>query len=225
VIEELAPGIWTVSAPLKLVGAELGTRMSIVRLSQGGLVLFAPVEIDAGLASQLAELGPVVGLVAPNAFHHLYFLAAADRYPEARCFMAEGVAKKIGGGPLGATDLSNEPDALWESDLEQVVLEGAPMTNEVIFFHPESRTLVLTDLCFNFDPAPSGWTGFFLRLAGGHGRMAVSRLMRTGLKDRSKVRGTIAKINEWDFDRVIVTHGHSIDSGGKAKFKEATRDL
>ena len=224
-LEELARGIWTVSAPLKLAGANVGTRMTAVRLSGGGLALLAPVPIDDALAAELAECGPVEVLIAPNAFHHRYFLAAAKRYPGARCFLADGVAKKLGTRPHGAVELSGEADPLWKGDLEQVALEGAPQTNEVIFFHRASCTLILTDLCFNFDPAPSGWSSVFLRVAGAHGRMAVSRLMRFVLKDRAGARRTIARILEWDFDKVIVTHGHNVLSGGRTKFMAATHDL
>jgi hypothetical protein len=224
-LEELAAGIWTVSAPLKLAGAEFGTRMTVIRIGPSGLVLIAPIEIDDGLAAALAEKGEVKALIAPNAFHHFYYLAAAKRYPDAGCFLAEGVEGKLGIRPPGAKDLSAGSDPLWEAELEQVVLEGAPMTNEVIFYHKASRTLVLTDLCFNFDPAPGGWTGFFLRLAGAHGRLAVSRLMRAGLKDKAKVRATIAQVLKWDFDKIIIGHGHNIKSSGKERFREATRDI
>ena len=44
-LDELAPGIWTVSAPFKLVGAEFGTRMTVIRVRDGGLMLIAPVAI------------------------------------------------------------------------------------------------------------------------------------------------------------------------------------
>ncbi len=224
-LDPLGPGIWTVPMPLKLAGAEFGTRMTVVRVADGGLVLIAPIAIDSTLAAVLAEVGEVRAVIAPNAFHHAYFLAAAERYPDAVCFLAEGVEKKLGTRPPGARDLAGIADPLWEAELEQVVLEGVPMTNEVIFFHRESRTLILTDLCFNFDPAPGGWTGLFLRITGAHGRLAVSRLMRASLKDKTRVRAALARILEWDFDKIIVTHGHNIKSGGKERFREATGDI
>ncbi|MBJ19649.1 MAG: DUF4336 domain-containing protein [bacterium] len=224
-LDRLAPGIWTVSAPLKLAGAEFGTRMTVVRIAERVLVLIAPVEIDAALAGELAEIGEVGALIAPNAFHHLYFLAATKRYPDAACFLAEGVEKKLGVRPAGAWDLADDPDSLWKGELEQVFLGGAPLTNEVIFFHGATKTLILTDLCFNFDPAPGGWTGLFLRLAGAHGQLAVSRLMRSSLKDKERVRATIARILEWDFDKIIMSHGHNVMSDGKERFRLATRGL
>lgn len=224
-LDEVGPGLWTVRTPLRLAGAEFGTRMTVVRLGGDGLALIAPCPIDDALGAGLDRLGTVRALIAPNAFHHFYFADAARRYPEAARFLAEGVAAKLGEAAAGARTLGGEPDPLWKADLEQVRIEGAPASNEVVFFHPRSKTLVLTDLCFHFDPAPGGWTGLFLRLAGAHGRLAVSRLMRLVLRDREQVRASLARILEWDFDRIVVTHGEIVRTDGKRLFREATADL
>ena len=224
-LEELVPGIWTVATPLKLAGVDFGTRMTIVRIGGDGLVLISPCPIDDALAEEVDALGQVRAIIAPNAFHYLYFVDAAERYPEAGRYLAEGVAGKLGSAPTGSVTLSAEADPLWKADLEQIVIEGAPKTNEVVFFHPASRTLILTDLCFNFNPAPSGWPGIFLRIVGAHGRLAVSRLMRTLLKDRKKVRLVIARILEWDFEQIVVTHGGVVRNGGRDLFRAAVAGL
>ncbi len=226
-LDEFAEGIWTVSAPFKIAGAEFGTRMMVIRLSNGQLVLIAPCPIDDALAAKILALGPVGAIVAPNGFHYLFLTAALERFPEAIPFLAEGVAEKLGGAPAGARTLTGEPDALWKADLEHCEIPGAPKVNEIVFYHAASKTLVLTDLCFNFNPAPGGWTGFFLRVFGAHGKLSVSRLMRSFLKDRTRLRSALDQILEWDFDRIIVTHGANIGSGADAKklFGEATADL
>jgi len=177
------------------------------------------------LGASLVALGPVRALIAPNAFHHFYFVATSKRYPAAACFAAEGVKEKLAEVPPGLQRLAATPDALWKSDLEQCLVEGAPRSNEVVFFHPTSKTLVLTDLCFNFDPAPSGWTGIFLRMAGAYGRLAVSRLMRIMLQDREKVKASVARIQSWDFERIIVSHGSVVTRDARARFAQATADL
>lgn len=222
---EFAPGIWTVTTPLRLAGSEFGTRMTVIRLGTGEVLLIAPCPIDDTLEAKIRELGSVAAVIAPNAFHHFYLLDALERFPEAVPFLAEGVADKIGRTPAGARPLGGEPDPLWKAELEQCAIPGAPKINEVVFFHPASRTLVLTDFCFNFNPAPKGWTGLFLRIAGAHGKLAVSRLMRSMLRDRTALRETVDRMLAWDFDRIIVTHGQNVGANGKALFREATADL
>jgi hypothetical protein len=41
------------------------------------------------------------------------------------------------------------------------------------------------------------------------------------IRDRVAARESVARILRWDFDRVIVTHGDVLESGGPAKFAEA----
>ena len=241
-LEEFAPGIWTLSAPFKLMGAEFGTRMTLVRVggvrgiaggagdvgngnTGDGVILIAPCPIDDVLEAEIRALGPIRALIAPNCFHHLYFLDATRRFPEAAPFLAEGVAKKLSQTLSAATILGDEPDPIWKGDLEQCLIGGAPKVNEVAFFHAGSRTLILTDFCFNFNPAPKGWTGIFLRIGGAKGKLAVSRLMRSMLKDRRALRASLERMLVWDFDRIVVSHGQNVQSGAKSLFRGATADL
>lgn len=225
-VESLGPGLWTRDYPLRLIGAELGARATVVALQAGGLALISPGPIDDPLARELADLGGVRALIAPNAFHHLHLLAASRRFPEAICFVAPGVEAKLGGRPEGEIRmLGSEPDPLWTPDLEQCPIEGAPRVNETVFFHPPSKTLIVTDLCFHFDPPPGGWTGLFLRLGGAYGRLGVSRLMRSLLKDRAAVRASIERLLDWDFEQIVVTHGSVLREDAKSRFRAATADL
>ena len=242
-LEEFAPGIWTLSAPLKLMGAEFGTRMTLVRVggvggiaggegdagdtcdTGDGVILIAPCPIDDALEAEIRALGQIRALIAPNCFHHLSFLDATRRFPEAAAFLAEGVAKKLSQTLSAGTILGDEPDPIWKGDLEQCLIGGAPKVNEVAFFHAGSRTLILTDFCFNFNPAPKGRTGIFLRIGGVKGKLAVSRLMRSMLKDRRALRASLEKMLIWDFDRIVVSHGQNVQSGAKSLFRAATADL
>jgi hypothetical protein len=42
--------------------------------------------------------------------------------------------------------LSDTPQVEWRGQVEQHLFRGAPPLNEVVFFHPTTRTLILTDL-------------------------------------------------------------------------------
>jgi len=45
------------------------------------------------------------------------------------------------------------------------------------------------------------------------------------MKDKDAVRATIARVLEWDFDKLVVTHGHNIAGGAKERFRAATGDV
>lgn len=78
--------------PLRLFGIELGTRMSVVRLSGegGGLWLHAPVALDRPLRETLDGLGRVRFVVCPNLGHHMFAAGYFAAYPDATVYAALG---------------------------------------------------------------------------------------------------------------------------------------
>ena len=91
----------------------------------------------------------------------------------------------------------------------------------MVFFHAASRTLLLTDLAFNFRHCEQLWMRLFMRINGAYGRFGPSRLMRSMIKDKGALRGSLDRILAWNFDRVIVTHGELLESGGREALRAA----
>jgi hypothetical protein len=89
-----------------------------------------------------------------------------------------------------------------------------------VFFHRPSRSAIFTDLVFNV-PADFKAAWIFYTVVGARGRFGPHRLVRQTIRDRKAARESVAKILEWDFDRVIVTHGDVLESGGRKKFADA----
>ena len=86
--------------------------------------------------------------------------------------------------------------------------------------HVPSRTLILTELLFNFGDNEPLWTELLLRVAvGGEHHPGMSRPFRAGVKDETAFQTSMATILSWDFDRVIVGHGDVIDFDGQAKLR------
>jgi hypothetical protein len=229
VLNQLAPDLWVADQPLSVLGVELGTRMTIVRLGSSGLFVHAPIPLTPALQRQLDDLGPVQAVVAPSAMHHLYIGEFMRAYPQAQFFAAEGVAKKRPELRFHGV-LGDRPEFLWGSDLDQLPIHGCPKTNEVAFLHRASRTLILTDWLFNFGgPHTEGaehhrslWTRAYLRLAGAWGGPRQSKLLRSFITDKAAARASTDHILAWDFDRIIVGHGDVLPTGGHAALREAT---
>ncbi|HEX8954103.1 MAG TPA: hypothetical protein VF945_19745, partial [Polyangia bacterium] len=108
----------------------------------------------------------------------------------------------------------------WAKQIDQLARQGAPAMSEVVFFHRESRTLIVSDSAHNFERAPVGTRMFFSLLGGWRGlrTTAVDRLVT---RDRAAARASLERILAWDFDRVVVCHGEVLESGGKAAFARA----
>ena len=217
-IVEWGEGIWTIDKPHRTMGIELGTRTTIVRLPTGGIVFLSPGPLSRDDFRAIDELGRVEGLVAPNVFHHLYLRRAHERFPEAAVFLAPGLREKVPDLPPGEA-LSDEAPKLWAGSLEQLLVKGTS-TREVVFFHPPSRTLVLTDLAFNVREGGL-FTRIALRLNGGWDRFGPTRVLRSSIHDPAAFDASIRRIAAWDFDHIVVAHGKVVETGGRAAFRRA----
>jgi hypothetical protein len=131
---------------------------------------------------------------------------------------APGLAEKRPELPV-ADVLSDEAPEAWEGTVDQLVIQGAPGLNEVVFLHRPSRTLIVSDLVFNVRH-PSGWgTALILRLMGTYKRLAQSRLWRRYTRDRGQVRGSIERVLGWEFDRILPGHGEVYEGDARAAMR------
>lgn len=207
-------GLWVAEQPLRFAGLEIGARMTVVRLRGGELLLHSPIRPTAELVGQVRALGPIAALVCPNRFHHLFAAEWMEACPDAALFVAPGLERKRPDLRIAGI-LSEIPDARWSDALEQVVIQGLPLTNEVVFFHPASRTLIATDLAFNIGPDHPALTRWVFRFAGAYRRLAPTTLERILVRDRARFRRSLERILEWPFERVIVAHGAVLETGGR----------
>lgn len=210
----LASDIWTVKRPQRFYGLEVGTRMTVIRLSDGSLLLHSPVSLDPKLRQELDSIGSVRYAVAPNRVHHLYAGGVKKAYPDARLWVAAGLERKRPDLEFEAL-LTDEAPIEWRDQVDQRYFRGRPFENEVVFLHRASRTLLLCDLSFNFRRDTPFATRILLSLIGGYGRFGPSRLDPLLIRDRNAARTSLEEILAWDFDRVVVAHGEVLESGGR----------
>lgn len=221
---QLDSDVWYLDKPFKMMGVDLGGRMTIVKLSDGSLLMVSPVAMTAEDRAELDRLGPVRHIVAPNLMHHLYAGDAKQSYPDAKLYLPPGLSDKR---PELRHDgiLSDQPPPGLSADLEQHLVLGMPKLNEVVFFHKKSRTLIQTDLAFNVSQVSSFIVKLLLRFNGALGGVRATKVLRSLIKDSAATRRSIEKILAWDFDRMIITHGEVVRSGAKAELQAAYQFL
>jgi hypothetical protein len=225
-LEQLAPDLWVVDGranermPAFLRKYDFSTRMTVIRLADDALFLHSPVRLSDELRAELDAIGRVRVVVAPNRLHHLFAGDYQAAYLDARLYGALGLQLKRRDLRFAAL-LGDEPRPEWKGQVEQHLFKGAPWLNEVVFFPPASRTLLLTDLAFNV-PAGSTWgVPWVSKLLGVEGRFGPTRLGRLAIRDRVAAARSLRRILDWDFDRVTVTHGEVVARGGRAKLDDA----
>lgn len=207
--------LWVVERDQRFYGLPVGTRMTVVRLADGNLLLHAPVSLDAALRRELDALGPVRYAMAPNRLHHLYAGEVAGHYPGARLWVAPGLERKRPDLEIEGV-LGDEAPTEWKGQLAQTFFRGRPYENEVVFLHRASRTLLLCDLAFNFGPKAHPATRLLMRLIRSYGRFGPSRLDPLLIRDRRAARESLERILTWDFDRVVMAHGDDVvERGGR----------
>lgn len=217
-LTSLAEHIWEINQPFAMSGVQIGTRSTLIRLSDGDLWLHSPgPEIEA-LQTQIAELGVVRHIIAPNAFHHLFLPVAARLFPEATLWGPGAVQKKQ--PDLKLERLNDAGPSPWGPAIERIALNGTQF-QEYAFFHPSSRSLIVTDLLFNMHP--HDWrTRLLTSLTGTNGKVACSRILRKVLlQDKAALRASVDRVLGWDFQRILMAHGHVIDQDARDKFLKA----
>ncbi|MBV1862299.1 MAG: DUF4336 domain-containing protein [Nannocystaceae bacterium] len=215
-LNTLAPGVHTFDATQRFLGLELGARMTVLQL-RDGLLVHSPIGVSP---SVLEHLGTPRWVLAPNLFHHLYIGPWIDAgldgwgapgLPDKRSDVQfEGVVSS-GTSPFG-------------DEVETYVLRCFSMTNEVLLLHKRSRTLLVSDLVFNISASAPWMTRVAMRCLGGYPGCAVTLLERVAMR-RDLAREDLAKIANWDFDRVVMAHGDVIETGGKQALLRAFRWL
>lgn len=220
---ELDRDLWVAQRPLRLWVGDIGTRMTVLRLASGDLWLHSPVRLDPETRAALDGIGPVRWVVGPSRVHQLYLPDYARAYPRSELCGAPGLAEKR--RDLRFAHSLGSGAALFGEEILAHLFEGAPHLNEVVFFHPASRTLVLTDLAFNVERGKTNRARLFHWLVGATGRFGPHRVVRSMIRDREAARRSVDRILAWDFERVVVTHGEVIESDGRRRFEQAFRFL
>lgn len=159
-MKPLAPDIGVVDGPFEyfaVAGVRMPipftTRMTVVRLADGGLFLHSPIAFDEKLAAELTRIGPVRHLVSPNQWHYAHVGEWQRAFPEAIVWGSHAAERRARARhiPVRFTRyLEPAPPSEWSGEIEQAVMPGG-IFGETIFFHRSSASLILTDTIINLE--------------------------------------------------------------------------
>lgn len=93
-LKQIACHLWVAEQPLKFLGLEVGTRMTVISQTDNSLLIISPIQIDSTLKQQLDSLGTVKYIIAPNLFHHLFLADCQQLYPNAKIIAPPGIKNK-----------------------------------------------------------------------------------------------------------------------------------
>ncbi|KAG9201418.1 hypothetical protein B5807_07900 [Epicoccum nigrum] len=245
VIRDVVPRvITTLSVPFWRFGKiKIGGRGTIVRLATGNLAVFSPVALTDEVKAKVASLGEVRYICAPDAEHHIFLGPWHAAYPQAQIMGPETLpelrAKDKSKESVPFTHLFKESKRLdsvsaefdAEFDWEYVPSHA---NKEILFHHRPTRTLIEADYLFNspsteqfsktgVDASSGIFTKIFGALTSTQGKALAQQRMiwwGTSAGDRKGFAASTARIDKWDFDRIIPCHGDVIETGGKEVFRK-----
>lgn len=223
-LKNITSNVWHTEHHFSTGGIPVATRMTVVRLKNGGLWLHSPIPIHAELEQELLQLGHVQFVVAPNKGHRLFLADCAARFPQAQVLMAPGTSSK----PAQNSDwleLNEHPPAPWRPELEMHVFQGIPDLNESVWLHLPSKTLVLTDLCQCWRGPMPLRAKLFAWATGVKEQFAVPRTVQFMLRDRRAAQASVQHILQWDFTRVIFAHNSILETDAHAAVTRALTAL
>ncbi|HSZ50915.1 MAG TPA: DUF4336 domain-containing protein [Caulobacteraceae bacterium] len=226
-LQSFGPEIWlTDGSDVEVAGFRYPTRMAVIRLSGGGLLVWSPVALSQTLRTHLQGLGEVGYLVAPNSLHHVFLAEWRQAYPQARLYAAPGLRSRRKDIEFDA-DLSDAPPPEWAEDLDQVLIPGNWITTEVVFFHRPSGAVLFTDLIQQF---PRGWFRGWRSIVARLDLMtqpepSVPRKFRLAFVDRRAARTALQRVLAWPSSKVVMAHGRPVESDGHAFIARAFRWL
>ncbi|MCY1019527.1 DUF4336 domain-containing protein [Pyxidicoccus sp. MSG2] len=213
-LRSVADDVHVLTVPFRMGGLEVGGRMTVVRLPDGGLWVHSPVRFTPEVRAWVDALGPVRFLVAPNLMHHLAVPDWAAAYPDAKVAAPARLKRKRPELRIDL-ELGDAADAGWAGVIDQVFVRGMPKLDEVLFFHRPSRTVLVTDLAFNVQRTDSWLLRAYLKLSGAWQRLASTLTARVLIKDKAAVHAALEKVRAWDAERVVVCHGDVVEHDGR----------
>ena len=179
--------------------------------------MHSPIDLTAVVKGVVTDLGgEVSALIAPNKFHHLFIEQWIEEFPHARVFAESQVKRKVPSLAI-AEEITNVPPELYSAEIDQVVFGGNRMFTEAVFFHKDSRTLILTDLMINLRTEKVKFLPkLFLKFEGiTFPNGGIPRLYRWFTTDRSQAKQALAVIQKWSPERLIFCHGEPFEDSAQ----------
>lgn len=225
-LQPIAPELWGAEHDLYLPGGvHFRGRMTVLRLASGGLLLHSPIPLVPALSDELRALGPVEAVVAPSLLHHLFAGPALAAHPAARSHAPAALRQKRPDLRIDAALQVGAGAPPWAGELRPIFIAGVPAMDEWVFWHPATRTLLLTDLVFHILEASNWQSRLLFRALGYYGRFAQSRVLGWLTRDRAALQRSIGEVLALPVERVVPAHGPVLAEGAHAALAGALGHL
>jgi hypothetical protein len=200
------------SFPLRFFGIEFARNVTLLRLSDGRIVIHSTAPFTEKDIEAIRGFGEPAWLVDATLLHDTFAKEGRAAWPGLPYLAPKGFMEVTG----VAVQSLESPPAEWSGEIEVLKVEGTKK-NEHVLLHRRSRTLVVADLFFSFPAETRGWARFFARRIMGlpPSLFGVSRFFRMLINDQKAFERSMRTMLGWDFERVVVAHREPLATGAK----------
>jgi len=237
-IVEIAPGFYNVRASFRSYSGlvDIGTHMSLVKLSKGSFLVIDTVPLDKGLKAEIDALtdngSRIEAVLAVHPFHSLAFPAFYKAYPHPQYIGTPRHFRTLKDIPWAGE--INNPQILsrWNPDIHLRIPAAAEFKNplpekynhftSVWVYHKPSKTLHVDDTINYFDHPDA-----LMKLAGKKSKtmefhMSISGPGLFATPDAPKIFKKWVQdiLEDWDFDNMCCAHIGNKIGGAKEALRE-----
>ncbi len=221
-IQQIADDILLISFPWRVFGIDFKRNVTLLRISDHRIVVHSTAKFTTEDIAAMHRFGEPSWLLDATLFHDTFAKEGRAALPNIPYLAPKGFTKASG----EATSPLIPPPTDWAGEIDVLKIAGT-RTNEHLFFHRRSRTLVVADLFFSFPEQTNGWPRFcitnIMRLPGMFGISVFFR--RLVINDRSAFRSSMKRLLDWDFERLIVAHSEPVETAAKSLVERAIANV
>jgi len=207
--------------------------MTVIRLTSGEIIIYAPVHIDDALNYEILRLGKVTGIIVPNKLHLTFLPEYIARFPEAKIYVPPGIKPEKN----AVIDVSEKAIVIptevpmFPEELEMILTVGNSFFTEVLLFHKGAKVLIVADFIINLPssvfsaenqitPEASVYTILTTQLfppSPGDDKPKCSPEHAKYCTNAKEYSALIDRLLSLDFNYIIMCYGEIIDNPGSAK--------
>jgi hypothetical protein len=210
-LTEVDENILTVVGEIPMPIGGLQRRMTVVRLTDGRLVIFSAISLDEDEMQALEDYGRPAYLIVPNSHHRLDAKTWKDRYPDIQVITPKGARPKVEDAvPVDATSADFGDDNVLLIDVSGTrSLESA-----LLITGTHGTTLVLNDVVANIRDE-KGFGGWLLRMMNfaGDGPQVPIPIRAAIVSDKAALSEQLLRWADIpSLKRILVSHGSAIET-------------
>ena len=223
-LESIDDNVLTVTGTIHMPVGDFERRMTVVRLRDGGLVVYSAIALDEAQMARLDAFGRVAWLVVPGDDHRLDARIWLQRYPTTHVAAPAGAREKV----LEVVPVESTSPDFGDANVQWVTVPGTREHEAALLVRgARGTTLVINDLIANLRHE-HGFTGWMLRLMGFAGDEpnipGVRRLAM--IKDSGALADQLLAWSEiGDLHAILVSHGEPIVDDPRGELRRLSESL